>query len=261
VLRRFAATPVLVAAALVAAALFALAGCSHGDGYRGGSYAGFTFRPAAPTPSPRPTSPPSHPSPTAQTLPHWIAGDREQLRRLPRTSPAYTGYEADLMNALYLAHRDAELEHELAFVRATLPGAAEPARDASFLRGDRTAGFDAYAVGDLRDPLALAHAARWNDAIAVLRAVREGPGFPGRSIAAALLEGDAYAACGSYDAARTTWYRAFSTAVLRGNDRHRFFPEWTSAMNRLVHERGVVVRASSAPGCRELPPPLADPVS
>jgi hypothetical protein len=145
--------------------------------------------------------------------------------------------------------------------RATLPGAAEPARDAAFLRGDRTAGFDAYAVGDLRDPLALAHAARWNDAIAVLRAVREGPGFPGRSIAAALLEGDAYAACGSYDDARTTWYRAFSTPVLRGNDRHRFFPEWTSAMNRWVHERGVAVHASSAPGCRELPPPLADPVS
>ena len=165
------------------------------------------------------------------------------------------------MNALYLAHRDAELERQLALVRATLPGAAEPPRDAAFLRGDRTAGFDAYAVADLHDPRALAHAGRWNDTIGVLRAVREGAGFPGRSIAAALLEGDAYAACGRYDAARTTWYRAFSTAILRGNDRHRFFPEWTSAMNRLVHERSAAVRASSAPGCRELPPPLADPVS
>jgi len=248
-------------ATLVAAALFTLGGCSHGDGYRGGAYATFTFAPAAATPTPRPTSPPSHPSPTAQSLPHWIAGDRAQLRRLPRTSPAYAAYEADLMNALYLAHRDAELERELAFVRASLPGAAEPARDTAFLRGDRLAGFDAYAVGDLRDPLALAHAGRWNDAIGVLRDVREGTGFPGRSIAAALLEGDAYAACGRFDAARTTWYRAFSTAVLRGEGRHRFFPEWTSAMNRLVHERTTPSRASPAPGCRDLPAPIADPVT
>jgi hypothetical protein len=247
--------------ALLAALLFAAAGCSHGDGYRGGSYAAFTFRPVAPTPSPRPTPPPSHPSPTAQTLSRWIEGDRAQLRRLSRTSPAYAGYEADLMNALYLARRDAELERELAFVRATLPGAAEPARDVAFLRGDRTAGFDAYAVGDLQDPLALAHAGRWGDAIAALRDVREGSGFAGRSIAAALLEGDAYAACGRYDAARTTWYRAFSTAVLRGNGRHRFFPEWMSAMNRLVHERTVAARASSQTACRDLPPPLADPIS
>lgn len=247
--------------ALVAAALFAFAGCAHGDGYRGGSYAGFTFRPAAPAPSPSPTPLPTHPTPKPQTLAVWIAGDRAQLRRLKRSSPAYPGYEADLLNALYLAHRDAELERELVVVRATLPGAAEPARDAAFLRGDRSAGFDAYAVGDLHDPLALARTGRWNDAIAVLRDVREGAGFPGRSIAAALLEGDAYAACRRYDAARTTWYRAFSTPVLRGDGRHRFFPEWTSAMNRLVHERAVASRASAAPGCRDLPPPLADPVT
>ncbi len=250
------------AAALVALALLAVAGCSHGDGYRGGAYAGFTFRPAAltPVPAPTPSPSPTHPTPTPQTLARWIAIDRAQLRRLPRTSPAYAGYQADLMNALYLAKQDGALERELAFVRTALPGASEPPRDAAFLRGDRTAGFDAYAVGDLRDPLALAHAGRWHDAIASLRAVREGAGFPGRSIAAALLEGDAYAACGRYDAARTTWYRAFSTAVLRGSGRHRFFPEWTSAMNRLVRERNAAARASSQPDCRDLPPPLADPI-
>jgi hypothetical protein len=249
------------AAAALLAAAFAVSGCSHGDGDHGGTFAAFTFRPATPAPSAKPTPPPNHPSPTARSLPVWIAGDRAQLRRLPRASPAYAAYEADLMNALYLAHRDAELERELTFVRATLPGAAEPPPDTAFVRGDRTAGFDAYAVADLRDPRALAHAGRWNDAIAVLRDVREGPGFTGRSIAAPLLEGDAYAACGRYDAARTTWYRAFSTAVLRGDGRHRFFPEWTSAMNRLVHERTARSQASAAPGCRDLPAPIADPVT
>jgi hypothetical protein len=252
VLRRFALTP-----ALIVLALFALAGCSRNDGYHGGAYAAFTFRPATPTPSPSPV--PTFPPPTAQTYARWIATDRAQLRRLGRTSPAYNAYEADLMNALYLAHRDAELARELAFARATLPGAAEPVRDAAFVRGDRTAGFDAYAVGDLHGPLALAHAGRWGEAIAALRGVREGGGFAGRSVAAALLEGDAYFACGRSDAARTTWYRAFSTGV-RGDVRHRFFPEWTSAMNRLVRERIAASRASSQPGCHALPPPLVDPV-
>jgi hypothetical protein len=255
VVRSFFTTPVLVALALIA-----FAGCSRGDGYHGGSFSTFTFRPVALSPSPGPTPSPSHPTPKPQTLSVWIAGDRAQLRRLSRNSPAYAGYEADLLNALYLAHRDAEVERELTFVRATLPGAAEPARDAAFFRGDRTAGFDAYAIGDLRDPLALAHAGRWYDAIGALRDVREGPGFVGRSIAAALLEGDAYAACGRYDAARTTWYRAFSTGILRGNGRHRFFPEWTSAMNRLVRERSVSASAASQPACTDLPPPIADPI-
>jgi hypothetical protein len=256
VLRRFFTTP-----ALVALALIAFGGCSRGDGYRSGSFSTFTYRPVALTPSPGPKPSPSHPTPKPQTLSVWIAGDRAQLRQLSRNSPAYAAYEADLLNALYLAHRDAEVERELIFVRTSLPGAAEPARDAAFFRGDRTAGFDAYAVGDLRDPLALAHAGRWYDAIGALRAVREGPGFVGRSIAAALLEGDAYAACGRYDAARTTWYRAFSTGVLRGNGRHRFFPEWTSAMNRLVRERDVRATAASQPACTDLPPPIADPIT
>jgi hypothetical protein len=240
-------------AVLALFALFALAACAHGDGYRGGTYAAFTFAPA-PTAAPRL-------KPTPQILARWIAADRAQLRTLRRGSAPFTAYEADLMNALYLSHRDAELERELALVRRTVPGAAEPPRDRAFVAGDLRAGFDAYATGAaMREPLLLARAARWSEAIARLRGVHE-RAFVGSSIAAALLEGDVDAACGRYDAARTTWHRAFSTGVPTAAGRGRFFPEWTSAMNRLVHERNAKVRPSSQPTCRDLPRPLPDPTS
>lgn len=243
----------LVPPALVALALLVLAACARGDGYRGGTYATFTFSPAvAPTAAARI-------KPSNQMLARWIAADRSQLRTLPRNSTARAAYEADLMNALYLAHRDAELERELAFARRSVPGAAEPARDRAYSSGDVVAGFDAYATGaTMQEPLALARAARWSEAIGRLRAVHE-RAYLGSSIAAALLEGDAYAACGGYDAARTTWHRAFSTGVPTPTGRGRFYPEWTSAMNRLLHERDAAVRPSSQPGCQNLPQPLPDP--
>ncbi|HEX3469120.1 MAG TPA: hypothetical protein VHT05_13660, partial [Candidatus Elarobacter sp.] len=175
--------------------------------------------------------------------------------------PAYVAYEADLLNALYLARHDAELERELSFARASIPGAAEPARDRAFLRGDRLAGFAAYATdGALQPPFDAARAGRWNDAIGQLRAVHGDRAVRDDAVRAALLEGDAYAACGSYDAARTTWYRAFSTGVLRGPGHGSFFPEWTSAMDRLVHERTTAANPSPQPGCRNLPAPVADPM-
>src|ERR1700728_990561 len=91
------------APALAALALLLLAACAHGDGYRGGTYAAFTFSPVAvPTAAPRLKL-------SKPVLDRWIAADRTQLRTLPRNSPARAAYEADLMNALYLAHRDAEL--------------------------------------------------------------------------------------------------------------------------------------------------------
>jgi hypothetical protein len=241
--------------AVVALTLLVLGACAHAGGYRGGTYAAFTFSPVvAPTAAPRL-------KPSKQLLSRWIAADRFQLRTLPRNSTARAAYEADLMNALYLAHRDAQLERELAFARRSVQGAAEPARDRAFPSGDVIAGFDAYATGAaLREPLSLAHAARWSDAIGRLRDVHE-RAYLGSSIAAALLEGDAYAACGRYDAARTTWHRAFSTGVPTPAGRGRFYPEWTSAMNRLVHERDAAIRPSSQPGCMNLPRPLPDPTS
>nr|MDP9106437.1 hypothetical protein [Candidatus Eremiobacteraeota bacterium] len=92
-----------------------------------------------------------------------------------------------------------------------------------------------------------------------LRRVREGARPDGRSIDAALVEGDVYAACGRFRSARITWYRAFSTSVLQPPRSYRFFPAWTSAMRRLLHYRCAPDRAS-ARGCRALPPPLVDPV-
>ncbi len=244
---------ILVTPALVVLALVVLAACARGDGYRGGTYAAFTFSPLV-----APTIPPRL---KPQTLARWIAADRAQLRTLPRSSPARNAYEADLLNALYLSQRDAELERELAFVRRAVPGAAEPTRDRAFGSADPVAGFDAYAAGAaFREARSLAHAAQWSAAIGRLRGVHE-RAFVGSSIAAALLEGDAYAACGRYDAARTTWHRAFSTGVPTAAGRGRFYPEWTSAMNRLLHERGAAVRPSSQPGCRNVPPPLPDPSS
>lgn len=249
-LRNAHATP-----ALAGLALLVLTACAHGDGYRGGTYAAFTFSPVAvPTAAPRL-------KPSKLLLARWLAADRFQLRTLPRNSTARAAYEADLMNVLYLARRDAELERELAVARRSVPGAAEPPRDRAFPTGDVIAGFDAYATGAvLRGPLSLAHAARWSDAIGRLRDVHE-RAYLGSSIAAALLEGDAYAACGRYDAARTAWHRAFSTGVPTPAGRGRFYPEWTSAMNRLVHERDAPTRPSSQPGCSNLPRPLPDPTS
>ncbi|HEX3466777.1 MAG TPA: hypothetical protein VHT05_01610, partial [Candidatus Elarobacter sp.] len=116
--------------AFAALALFSAFACAHGS-YGGGAYESFTFRPATPTPE---ATAPLHPKPNARTLAQWIAADRAQLRRLPHDSPAYVAYEADLLNALYLARRDAQLERELSSVRASIPGAAEPPRDRAFLR-------------------------------------------------------------------------------------------------------------------------------
>lgn len=236
-------------------ALFSAVACAHNSG--SGTYASFTFRPATPTPE---ATAPLHPKPTAQTLARWIAVDRAQLRHLKPDSPAYIAYEADLLNALYLARRDAELRRELTFVRRSIPGAAELPGDAMFFRLDPLGGFRAYATdAALHDPLELARAARWNDAIAQLRQVHGDRAVGDDAVRAALLEGDAYFACGSFDAADTSWYRAFSTGVLRGPDHGKFFPEWTSAMDRLVQRYGGS-KPSPQPGCRNLLAPVADPM-
>ena len=197
-------------------------------------------------------------------LARWIANDEAALRRTRRTSSsAYGTHLASLLNGLWPAHRDHELAQRLSAMKARVAGASDERADARFFDGDYRAAFDAYAVRGtaLREARALARAGRWLDVVRSMRGVRESAQPDGRSIDAALLEGDAYAACGRYDAARTTWYRAFSTAVLQPRDHYRFFPEWTSAMRRLVRYRARADRPAPAPACRALPRPIIDPVS
>ena len=194
----------------------------------------------------------------------WIANDEAALRRTPRTSSsAYGTHLASLLNGLWLAHRDRELAQRLATIGTRVAGASEERTDLRFFYGDHGAAFDAYAARGtaLRESRALARAGRWRDVIRAMRGVRENAQPDGRSIDAALLEGDAYAACGRYADARTTWYRAFSTSVLQAPNRYRFFPEWTSAMRRLVRYRARVDRPAPAAACRALPRPIVDPVS
>jgi hypothetical protein len=92
-----------------------------------------------------------------------------------------------------------------------------------------------------------------------LRGVREGAHPDGRSIDAALVEGDLYAACGRFRDARVTWYRAFSTSVVQPPGRYRFFPAWTSAMRRLLRFRSAPDQRIARVGC-SLPPPVVDPI-
>lgn len=261
---RPAAIALAVCTALVAGS--ALSACAHSDGYRGGTYASFTFpSPAgggvaslAPVVPDRPGSVP--PADVAR----WIANDEAALRRTPRTSSSVYGtHLASLLNGLWLAHRDRELALRLSTIRTRVAGASDEQSDRRFFQGDYGAAFEAYAarIAELREARALARARRWLEAIRNVRGVRENAHPDGRSVGASLLEGDAYAACGQYADARTTWYRAFSTAVLQPRYHYRFLPAWTSAMRRLVRFRARPDRSQGTPGCRALPPPIVDPVS
>lgn len=258
------------ALALAACAAFAAGGvlsaCAHDAGYRGGTYTSFTFRPPtsggiAPAATIAPNRPGSVPP---ADLARWIANDEAALRGASRTSSnAYGTHLASLLNGLWLAHRDRALAQHLATIGTRVAGASDERTDLRFFHGDHGAAFDASAarIAELREARELARASRWLDAIHSVRGVRETAHPDGRSIDAALLEGDAYAACGLYADARTTWYRAFSTAVLQPRDHYRFFPAWTSAMRRLVRYRARADRPQPIPNCRALPPPILDPVS
>ena len=232
------------------AACGAFAACAHDDRYRGGVFTSFTFRPEA-------TRGPGHANGALTMkrdgdgprghrrgdLDRWIANDELALRRIPRTARSqYGAHLASLLNELWLAHRDAQLTRYLATIGARIPGSSDDAADQRFFQGDRDAAFNAAAV------------------ISHVRGVHEGAHPDGRSIAAALLEGDAYAACGRYSDARVTWYRAFSTSVLQPPGHYRFFPAWTSAMRRLVRYRSVPDQPTLGNGCRGIPPPIVDPV-
>jgi hypothetical protein len=181
------------------------------------------------------------PVPRAQ-LERWIANDEAALRAARPPRRAYGVHLASLLNELWLAHRDRELAQHLATIVTRLPGASDERADARFFNGDRHRATHAAAT------------------IARLRRVREGAVPDGRSIGAALAEGDVYAACGRYRSARVTWYRAFSTSVMQPPDRYRFFPAWTSAMRRLLRYRSAPDRPSTPAGCISLPPPVVDPI-
>ncbi|HEV2737610.1 MAG TPA: hypothetical protein VGU66_03430 [Candidatus Elarobacter sp.] len=203
------------------------------------------------------------PVPRAQ-LERWIANDEAALRGPARTSPgAYGAHVASLLNELWLAHRDAELARRLATVGARLPGASDDRADARFFRGDRGAAFDVAVARHtaLRDARTVSRTAGWAAVIERLRGIREGAHPDGRSIDAALVEGDVYAACGRFRNARITWYRAFSTSVVQPAQRYRFFPAWTSAMRRLLRYRSASDRPWTSVGCTTLPPPVVDPIA
>ena len=201
------------------------------------------------------------PVPSAQ-LERWIANDEAALRGAAPTSRAYGVHLASLLNELWLAHRDDELARRLATIGTLIPGSSDDRADKRFFQGDQHAAFDAAVTHHpaLRDMPTPPHAEYWGGVVARFRNVHEGAHPDGRSIAAALLEGDAYAACGRYRDARITWYRAFSTSILQPPGRYRFFAAWTSAMRRLLHYRSVPDRPTLGNGCRGIPPPIVDPV-
>jgi hypothetical protein len=201
-----------------------------------------------------------HPGPSAAQVGRWIAEDAAALRHAPRGSRDRVIHYGGLLNWLWIAGRDVELRRELARVDELFAGASEPRADPPFFSGDRSAAFAVYAGEDMRTTIALARAARWNEVVRRLRKASASSEHPDRVIAIALLEGDAYAACRHWYDARKTWYRAFSTAVWTRSQMRRFFPEWTSAMRRLVRYRVASGQPSAASGCRGLPAPIIDPI-
>jgi hypothetical protein len=264
-MRRATLARTCIAAAACALVAVTFAACAHRDGYRGGTYTSFTFRPppaASPATSPAPAV--AQPGAVARgDLDRWIRNDEAALRGPARATPsAYGAHLASLLNELWLAHRDRELAQRLATLGARLPGASDDRADARFLHGDDDAGFDAVAARhtELRDARSAAAILGWYAFIDRLRGIRESAAADGRSIDAALLEGDVYARCGRYGSARVTWYRAFSTSVLQRPERYRFFPAWTSAMRRLLRHRSTPDRPFASAGCRRLPPPVVDPL-
>ncbi|MDB5094184.1 MAG: hypothetical protein JWO85_2285 [Candidatus Eremiobacteraeota bacterium] len=250
--------------AIVSAALLLLcvASCAHHDTYHGGVYTSFTMPPRlgggppevfptySVTAAPRPVAP------SATRLAFRIAADRAALRADPSTSGSGVGTRlVDLMDALWQARRIRDLNVLLAGIGERFHYSSDDSADAAFLRGDRFAGFEEYARGwdDLSRANVLAHRRKWREAIVLLRTVHDDNRPQGRDIKAALVEGDAYFACGRVAAARATWERAFQMPILQLPDTYAIMPEWTSAMRRLARYHRTPDRPSAASRCFGLP--------
>jgi hypothetical protein len=269
-------------ATIVAALLFATAACARNDtGYSGGVYTDF------PTPNPLPLGsplPPTTPAPWPTSTPHGpdstprplsareadiLVRERRAdlaLRQDEHSGSAVGTFLYTMLDAEWRSGRIAPLRRDLATIGDRFSGSSNAAEDQAYLGGDRFAAFEKYARfapdrspqtfdthPDLMAAYRTARAARWRDTILHLRRVHDDERPFGLEITAALLEGDSYAACGRYAAARTTWFRAWNTSVMQLPDTYRFRPEWTSAMRRLVHFRTTPDRPSHTPTCAGLP--------
>jgi hypothetical protein len=264
-------------ATIVAALLFVTAACARNEaGYLGGVYTNFDFstsRAALGPPVPWPTSTPHGPDATPRPI-----GAREAeivirqrraelaLRRNEHSGSGVGTALLALLDAEWRSGRIPALRRDLATIGARFNGSSEAEADRAFFAGGRFAAFQTYARftpnqtpstfdthPDLIAAYRTAHAARWRDTIIHLRRVHDYELPIGLEITAALLEGDAYAACGRYAAARTTWFRAWNTSVMELPDTFSLRPEWTSAMRRLVRYRTTPDRLSRSPGCAGLP--------
>jgi hypothetical protein len=197
-----------------------------------------------------------------------IAEDEGTLMRSGGKSTSTTQFALyRLLDALWRERRYTELARVLSTADTLIAGATRAGADAPLFAGNRLAGFIAYPTdwsSASQDPgllqlRRLAKASAWHRLVLSARTVHDHDYPTGFSITAALLEGDAYAACGAFAAARTTWYRAYRTTVPQLPDTSHFFPEWISAMRRLSHYRTTRERPTSSAACRRLPQAIASP--
>ena len=161
-----------------------------------------------------------------------------------------------------------EAEWQLGDMTAAIRDLPVATYDDAALARDPRAGFQAYLYspldGDRSDlPPELiaaqkeATANQWARALAHLRRVNDDNRPFGNAITAALLEGDAYAACGHWADARTTWRRAFLTPATQTVDIFTFMPQWSSSLRRSARFRVRADTPSSRIECRGFPRPQA----
>ena len=142
------------------------------------------------------------------------------------------------MRELWHRRRIAALRRELDVVART-PGAARDAGDAAFMHGDRAAGFHTYPRTALRPALTATYGGWYEYASDDLRGFAFVPGNRD-SVTAMLLLGDAAAACGRFREARGYWERTLGKGPRASSPPYAYYPEWTSALRRLLAYRHAV---------------------
>jgi hypothetical protein len=131
---------------------------------------------------------------------------------------------------LWLNGQTIRLRRELADFSAQASSAAQNAADAAFLNGDRAAGFLGYWRPQFSD-VATTSIGGWYEEIATN--LRGTPYPPRDRVTAALLIGDAEAACGRFRQARAAWMQSLSEGRMPALP-HVYYPEWTSSLRRLL---------------------------
>lgn len=140
--------------------------------------------------------------------------------------------ERERFRRLWLRGEAGRLRAELIRFAGRTATAEEDEADAAFLRGDRAAGFHEYWRPQFASVATMTIGGWYEPAATLLRARP----FASRDrVTAALLIGDAQAACGRYREARAAWLQSLDDA--EPAERDVYYPEWTSSLRRLLAYR------------------------